>query len=85
MQQRSIVGKLTPTIKMLLLLTSFFSYYSALSAAFQIPLSMQDTSPFTPDFDKLVAETLAHWHAPGISVAVLDGDKTFSKVYTQTA
>ena len=66
---------------MLPLLTCFFLAYSALSEAFQIPLSTPDTSPFTPDFDKLVAETLAHWHTPGVSIAVVDRDQTFSKVY----
>ena len=66
---------------MLLPLTCFFLAYSSLSEAFQIPLSTPDTSPFTTDFDKLVAETLAHWHTPGVSIAVVDGDQTFSKVY----
>lgn len=56
--------------------------YFASSEALQFPLSRPDTSPFNPNFDTLVAETLAHWHTPGISVAVVDGDQTFSKVYT---
>ena len=55
--------------------------FSALSKAYQIPLTAQDDSPLTSDFDKLVAQTLARWHTPGISVAVVNGDKTFSKVY----
>ena len=65
---------------MLLALTGLFLSYSALFEAFQIPLSSPDTSPFTTDFDKLVTETLAQWHTPGISIAVVDGDQTFSKV-----
>ena len=65
---------------MLLPLTYSLLAYSALSEAFQIPLSTPDTSLFTTDFDKLVAETLAHWHTPGVSIAVVDGDQTFSKV-----
>ena len=73
--------KLAFPSKMLLPTIYFFLGYSALSEAFQIPLSKPGTSPFTPDFDQLVAETLDHWHTPGISVAVVDGDQTFSKVY----
>lgn len=37
-------------------------------------------SPFTPEFDALVMENLNHWHVPGLSVAVVDDDETFSKV-----
>ena len=66
---------------MLLPLTYFFLGYSTLSETLQIPLSTPGTSPFTTDFDKLVAETLAHWNTPGVSIAVVDGDQTFSKVY----
>ena len=66
---------------MLLGLICFLLGYSSLSEAFQIPLSTAETSPFTADFDQLVAETLAHWHTPGVSIAVVDGDQTFSKVY----
>ncbi len=55
--------------------------FSAFSQAYQIPLTAKGASPLTSDFDKLVAQTLARWHTPGISIAVVDGDKTFSKVY----
>ena len=65
---------------LLLQMASFVLASSALSGPYQIPLTAPDASPFTPEFDKLVAETLAHWHTPGISVAVMNGDKTFSKV-----
>lgn len=71
--------------KMLLPTTYFFLCYSALCEAFQIPLKKPNTSPFTPAFDKLVAETLDHWHTPGVSIAVVDGDQTFSKVYVRAA
>lgn len=66
---------------MLLSQAGFFSAFLAFSGASQIPLTAPGASPFTPDFDKLVADTLDHWHTPGISVAVIDGDKTFSKVH----
>lgn len=62
-----------------------FSAFSAFVRAYQIPLTASDASPLTPDFDKLVADTLDHWHVPGISIAVIDGDKTFSKVCPSTA
>lgn len=65
---------------MLLPQAGFFLAFSALSGTSQTPLTAPETPPFTPDFDKLVADTLDHWHTPGISVAVVDGDKTFSKV-----
>ena len=65
---------------MRLLDAGFLLSFFALSGAYQIPLAAPDASPFTPDFDKLVADTLDHWHTPGISIAVVDGDKTFSKV-----
>ena len=57
-----------------------FSAFFAVSRAHQIPLTAPHASPLTPGFDALVAETLAHWHTPGLSIAVVDGDKTFSKV-----
>ena len=65
---------------MLLPHAGFFLSLSALSGAYQIPLTTPDKSPFTPDFDHLVADTLDYWHTPGISIAVVDGEKTFSKV-----
>ncbi|OJD30137.1 penicillin-binding protein [Diplodia corticola] len=37
--------------------------------------------PFDEDFDRMVEETLAHWHVPGLSVAVVHGDATFAKGY----
>ena len=70
---------------MLISLIALLLAYSALSVASQIPLSTLDISPFNADFDKLVAETLAHWHTPGISIAVVDGEQTFSKVYARKA
>ena len=74
-------------VKMLLFLLdhlfAFFAFF-AVSRAHQIPLTAPHASPLTPGFDELVADTLAHWHTPGLSIAVVDGDKTFSKVYSQT-
>ena len=64
---------------LLFLLVLPFAFFT-LSTAHQIPLNTPDPSPLTSGFDKLVADTLDHWHTPGISVAVIDGDKTFSKV-----
>ncbi|KAE8140448.1 beta-lactamase/transpeptidase-like protein [Aspergillus pseudotamarii] len=37
--------------------------------------------PLTPEFDALVHALLKEWHVPGMSVAVIDGSKTFSKGY----
>ena len=57
-----------------------FSYFALLSTAKQIPLGTQRPSPFTPSFDSLVNSSLERWHAPGLAVAVIDGEKTYSKV-----
>ena len=46
----------------------------------QIPLGGGQKSPFTSCFDELVSRNLGHWHVPGISITVVDGDETFSKV-----
>ena len=46
----------------------------------QVPLSKHENSPFSDSFDNFVAENLAYWHVPGFSIAVVDGDKTYSKV-----
>lgn len=37
--------------------------------------------PFDEEFDRMVEETLQHWHVPGLSVAVVHGDDTFAKGY----
>jgi CubicO group peptidase (beta-lactamase class C family) len=39
------------------------------------------SGPLDANFDKLVDETLKDWHVPGISVAVVDGDSTWTKVH----
>ena len=48
-------------------------------AAQQVPLADQ-TSPFTASFDKLVSQNLDRWHTPGLAIAVIRGEDTFSKV-----
>lgn len=35
---------------------------------------------FDAAFDAFVEDTLQAWHVPGLSVAVVDGGKTYSKV-----
>lgn len=36
--------------------------------------------PLTDDFNAFVLQTLDHWHVPGFSIAVVNGNETFSKV-----
>jgi len=36
--------------------------------------------PLTDDFNHFVLQTLDHWHVPGFSIAVVNGNETFSKV-----
>jgi hypothetical protein len=35
--------------------------------------------PLDERFDDLVKKTLQFWHIPGLSVGIVDGDKTWSK------
>jgi hypothetical protein len=46
----------------------------------QLKDDRRDTSPLNIKFDALVEGLLEKWHVPGISIAVVDGDKTYSKV-----
>jgi CubicO group peptidase (beta-lactamase class C family) len=41
----------------------------------------QDSNgPLDARFDKLVTDTLQRWNVPGLSIAVVDGEKTWAKV-----
>jgi hypothetical protein len=37
-------------------------------------------SPLDEEFAKIVESTLEQWHIEGVSIAVIDGDNTFSEV-----
>ena len=52
------------------------------SAQYQVPLGGEHGSPFSYSFDELVSHNLDYWHVPGISIAVVDGNETYSKVCT---
>ncbi|KAG9236943.1 putative penicillin-binding protein [Amylocarpus encephaloides] len=52
-----------------------------LTAASQHILEDDNTNPFTPGFAKLANETLDFWHVPGVSVAVVDGEDTWTSAY----
>ena len=41
----------------------------------------QQRSPFTPKLDAVINQTLTRYPAAGLSVAVIDGDEVFAKVY----
>lgn len=66
-----------------------FSLSLALSAAagnrLQEPLLDSRSNPFIPELDALVDETLDHFHVPGLSIAIIDGDETFAKVTNYSA
>ncbi|KAI9742541.1 MAG: hypothetical protein M1818_003681 [Claussenomyces sp. TS43310] len=47
--------------------------------------SSQDGSPLDATFDAFVKQSLEEWHVPGMSIAVLDGEKTFAKGYGMAA
>ena len=61
-------------------LSPFVAWLAPFVAAEQKPLNFRRSSPFTPSFDKHVASNLERWHTPGLAVAVIDGEKTHSKV-----
>lgn len=46
----------------------------------QEPLLDSHSNPLSPEFDALVEEILDHFHVPGLSIAVIDGNETFAKV-----
>ena len=50
------------------------------SAAKQVPLGEESPSPLNPGFDDLVSHTLDKWRIPGLAIAIIDGDETYSKV-----
>lgn len=57
-----------------------FSSSLSIPSKQQIPLQENNRSPFTAEFDEAVTHLLNQWHVPGLSIAVIDGDETFSKV-----
>ena len=36
--------------------------------------------PLDTEFDNLVNDTIANWHVPGLSIAVVSGEEVFAKV-----
>lgn len=42
-------------------------------------LDSESSSPLNAKFDSFVQETLADWHIPGLAIAVIDGNSTYSK------
>lgn len=66
--------------KMLLYVSSLVSLPVVTLGVQQMPLADQTSSPFTSSFDKLVSQNLDHWHTPGLAIAVIHGEDTFSKV-----
>ena len=66
--------------KMLLFLSSLGSLLAIVLGAQQEPLVDPTSSPFTASFDDLVTQNLDRWHTPGLAIAVIHGEHTFSKV-----
>ncbi|KAL8723192.1 MAG: hypothetical protein Q9225_000458 [Loekoesia sp. 1 TL-2023] len=64
-----------------IVLATFASFSFCFPSKQQIPLQDKKRSPFTPDFDEDVGHLLNHWHVPGLSVAIVDGNETFTKGY----
>ena len=62
------------------LLALLLLYEAAASAAVQKPFFFGERTLFNHDFDQLVHRLLDQWHTPGLAVAVVDGNETYSKV-----
>jgi hypothetical protein len=81
---------LCPLASLSLCVITMFSNFSALLpllqhitlsfASSQQVLKNDNTGPFTSEFGQLVNETLNLFHVPGISIAVVDGDKVWAEV-----
>ena len=54
--------------------------YANLFGENQTPLSDHQESPLSPSFNDLVTSTLDHWHVPGLSISIVDGNSTYAKV-----
>ena len=60
-------------------------YFCALLLCSSVTLADQASaderpSPLNEDFNKFVQQNLDYWHVPGISIAVVDNNETFSRV-----
>lgn len=66
--------------KMLFSLFFLAAFPAFVLGAQQVPLTNPISSPFTTSFDKLVRLNMDRWHTPGLAVAVIHGEDTFSKV-----
>src|SRR6185437_14492225 len=44
------------------------------------PSSALYHSPFSPRIEELIIQNLHHYHVPGLAIAIVDGNNTFSRV-----
>ncbi|KAI9716392.1 MAG: hypothetical protein M1835_004177, partial [Candelina submexicana] len=57
-----------------------FSIFILSATAHQKVLSEEGSrKPLNAEFDDLVYRTLDKWHVPGLAIAVVDGNNTYSK------
>lgn len=56
------------------------SFLPAQTTNVPFPESSPAISPFSPEFEELVHRSMHHLHVPGLAVAIVDGDNTFSRV-----
>lgn len=57
---------------------------SSLCIASQKPLKIEEKLPFTTDFDAFTSNLLDRWHVPGLAIAIIDKNDTYSKVRSQS-
>jgi hypothetical protein len=50
------------------------------NAGYETEAEAQRKSPLDADFDRMMEKTLEDWHIQGMSVAIVDGEQTWSEV-----
>ncbi|KAL8735330.1 MAG: hypothetical protein Q9166_000875 [cf. Caloplaca sp. 2 TL-2023] len=69
------------SLKVFIALVVSVSLSDSISLKDQIPLRDGRSSPFTSDFDAETTRLMKNWDIPGLSIAVVDGNETYSKGY----
>ena len=63
-----------------IVVTTLISLSCCIPPQEQKSLHEKDRTPFSSDFDKYVKRLMHNWHVPGLAIAVVDGNVTYSKV-----
>jgi len=69
----------------LLCLTLASSSHPSQSFLGNLDAQVADNNPFDPSFDSFVDSLMKSWHIPGLAIAVVHENKTWSKVISLLA